>query len=189
MSKSQKGSKFERDMCRLLSKWWSGGKRDDLFWRSAGSGAMAKTRSKVGKKTYGQYGDIAATDPEGTKLLRVFTIELKRGYNKNSFVEMLDKEDKACKQTWEQFFDQVYTDHVNSKSKTWMLIWKKDRRQALVFLPIQIIIQIRKNGAEFEDVSYLKGKISLKSRRRISVFTCTLDDFLKVVKPKYIKRL
>jgi hypothetical protein len=32
---SKKGGKFERDMSRKLSLWWSYGNNDDLIWRSS----------------------------------------------------------------------------------------------------------------------------------------------------------
>jgi len=41
-----KGSSFEREICTILSKWWTNNERDDVFWRTAGSGARATTRSK-----------------------------------------------------------------------------------------------------------------------------------------------
>ncbi len=58
-----KGSNFEREICKLLSLWWTNDKRDDIFWRTSGSGARATTRSKTKQKTFGQYGDVQATDP------------------------------------------------------------------------------------------------------------------------------
>ena len=64
-----KGSQFERTVCKDLSLWWTKGKRDDVFWRTSGSGARAKTRSKTGEKTFGQYGDVQATDPIGQPLI------------------------------------------------------------------------------------------------------------------------
>lgn len=30
----EKGARFERKICRVLSLWWSGGKTDRVFWRS-----------------------------------------------------------------------------------------------------------------------------------------------------------
>ena len=73
MAAKGKGSSYEREICRLLSLWWTEGVSDDYFWRTAGSGAMAKTRSKVGKKTHGHYGDIQAVHPDGEPLIRVWS--------------------------------------------------------------------------------------------------------------------
>jgi len=40
-----KGGEFERDISRFLSRWWTYGERDDVFWRTSASGARATTRS------------------------------------------------------------------------------------------------------------------------------------------------
>jgi hypothetical protein len=37
----EKGSKFEREICKRLSLWLSKGEREDLFWRSSLSGGRA----------------------------------------------------------------------------------------------------------------------------------------------------
>src|SRR6056300_739729 len=60
-----KGDTFEREICTLLSEWWSDGKRDDIFWRHD-SGSRAKGSSRKGKTTFGAYGDIKASDPIGS---------------------------------------------------------------------------------------------------------------------------
>lgn len=73
----QKGSNFEREICKKLSLWVSEGKRDDLYWRSAMSGGRATVRSKVGKTTINQLGDITAVDPLGFPLTDKFVLECK----------------------------------------------------------------------------------------------------------------
>jgi len=184
-----KGSSFEREMCRLLSSWWSCGERDDLFWRSAGSGAMAKTRSKVGKATFGQYGDVQATDPTGQPLLDLFTIELKRGYSSETFANMLDKPAGAAKQIWETFADQVMTDFKNAGSKSWMLISRRDRRQALIFIPLSIAMELSRAGADIKSYPHLRGTFALKNGKRIRIYLTTLDDFLRNIYPEHIKKI
>lgn len=44
-----KGSVFEREICKALGRWWTDGERDDIFWRTAGSGARATCRLERGK--------------------------------------------------------------------------------------------------------------------------------------------
>ena len=74
---SNKGSGFERDVCRLLSLWVTHGDRNSVFWRSAGSGSMA-TRAKAGHSVREvQSGDIAAVDGDGHFLIKAFYIECK----------------------------------------------------------------------------------------------------------------
>jgi hypothetical protein len=68
-----KGSAYERLICKRLSLWVSGGKREDVFWRSAMSGGRATVKGK----TVRQAGDITAVAPEGHPLTDVFYIECK----------------------------------------------------------------------------------------------------------------
>lgn len=73
----QKGSAFERVVCRDLSLWMTGGKRDDLFWRSAMSGGRATVKFKKGGENLTQTGDITAIDPLGEMFTRRFIPECK----------------------------------------------------------------------------------------------------------------
>ncbi len=60
-----KGSSFERQVCRDLSKWITYGRRDDLFWRSAMSGGVATVGKKAGIDRAAQSGDISAISDGG----------------------------------------------------------------------------------------------------------------------------
>jgi len=72
-----KGSSFERCMCRAFSKWWTNNVRDDIYWRTAGSGAMATTRRKHGRTAVIGAGDMGIVDPIGKPFLDKFFIEFK----------------------------------------------------------------------------------------------------------------
>lgn len=67
----QKGSGFERVVCKQLSLWVSHGAHKDLFWRSAMSGG----RATIAKGAVRQAGDITAVAPEGHSLTDRFYIE------------------------------------------------------------------------------------------------------------------
>lgn len=73
----QKGSQFERDICKQLSKWISHGQRDDLLWRSAMSGGRATIALNKGNKNQAQAGDISMVDRRAEKLIDNFIIECK----------------------------------------------------------------------------------------------------------------
>ena len=77
-----KGSDFEREMCQVLSLWWSGGERDDVFYRTQASGARATVRSRRGKSTAYQHGDMAPIDFEGEPLCNCWSVEFKTGYGR-----------------------------------------------------------------------------------------------------------
>jgi hypothetical protein len=73
----QKGSSFERKICKELSLWVSLGERDNLFWRSAISGGRATVRHKKGLDVRNQLGDITSIDTWGDALTDNFIIECK----------------------------------------------------------------------------------------------------------------
>jgi hypothetical protein len=180
-----KGSGFEREMCRAFSLWWSGAERDDIFWRSAGSGAMAKTRSKVGKNTFGQYGDIQAVDPVGQPLLDLCVIELKRGYSRATFADSLDKKKGAALQGWEKFIVQVLADRKNAKTPYWMLVSRRDRREALVFLHREMAARLQKACAKRPGIG---GNFTVRvGDTKVRVTVMRLSDFFAVVTPEAIK--
>lgn len=135
-SKASKGSQWERDVARMLSQWWTKDDeevRDDIFWRTGGSGGMATRRSQKGKTTSGQYGDIMATDPIGAPLIKALTIELKRGYSKANPLDVVDCGDKTpLVAGW---IEQAKKAHQDSKSLSWIIIVKRDRREPFVILP------------------------------------------------------
>jgi hypothetical protein len=77
INSKQKGAAYERQICVKLSRWVSGGKKDDLFWRSAMSGGRATVSAKRGNYLNNQAGDICAVGPEGHALTSEFYIECK----------------------------------------------------------------------------------------------------------------
>jgi hypothetical protein len=109
-----KGGNFEREVAVLLSKWWSDGKRDDIFYRSQASGGRFTSRRKVGKDTALQGGDITASDPIGEPLMKKWSIEIKTGYGKKTdsgivrwdLLDFMDSRQKApvLQKMWEQCY-------------------------------------------------------------------------------------
>ena len=125
-----KGSQFERDICRQLSLWLTNGASDSVFWRTSNSGGRATTRSKKGKTTENQYGDICAIEEIGKKFLRLFTVEIKRGYNKHTVQDLFDLEDPS-KSMYASWIEQA-KESARLADTYWMIIIKRDRRQTVV---------------------------------------------------------
>lgn len=73
-----KGGGFEREMCRMLSGNVSGGKRDDIFWRTD-SGARQTQMSKGKTKGVLSHvsGDLVAVHPQGNYFVRAWYVEMK----------------------------------------------------------------------------------------------------------------
>lgn len=132
----QKGGAYERDFCKRLSLWLSG-TDDDLFWRSSMSGGRATVRSRQGKKTAGHYGDIVATDHRGRKFLKTFTLELKRGYNRcnTALSDLLDVPEEGKPQEIGMWIRQARESAKLAKSRFWLIVYKKDRRDEIVVMP------------------------------------------------------
>lgn len=72
----EKGSSFERVISRMLSKWITGNNKEELFWRSAGSGAVSTIGRKKGIKS-NQDGDISSTSAKSHWLTREMYFECK----------------------------------------------------------------------------------------------------------------
>ena len=180
-NRASKGSTFERKICTLLSEWWSDGARDDIFWRTAGSGARAKVRGRKKKSTAGQHGDICATDPIGQPLIDVFTMELKRGYNRHTIADLLDKPIGATKQEYEKWIEQAIESHTQARSFTWMLIVQRDRRDTLVFVPDYALDKLTIGGLYAPQMT-----IEFNEMR---ILGTTLTNFLEVLSQSKIMGL
>ena len=140
-----KGATFERSVCVQLSEWFSYGKRDDLFWRTHGSGARATTRHKKGLQTPGQHGDIAATDSNGKPLIDVLTFSLKRGYKGVSIQDLFDLPPTSKRREFERWIFEAYDSHKSAGSYAWGIIVKRDRRDTLFLAPDYLFQQMKIN--------------------------------------------
>ena len=77
----RKGSDFEREVAKLLSKWWAPDlfkKGELVFWRTHASGAASHLASQ-------QAGDITYINEIGRPLIDLFVIECKRTRRFNLF--------------------------------------------------------------------------------------------------------
>lgn len=174
-----KGPKFEREICGILSLWFTEGRRDDLFWRTAGSGSRATTRSKRKIRTFGSYGDIGAVDPLGLPLLDVFTISLKDGYRDTHASALLDKPNKGVFEL-EKWFAEIQAQHEQAGSISWLLIHKRKGRAAVVYIHDRIMTQLNFGVAPTICLFHVNSDI---------VKVVRLDDFLARVTPHVIKEL
>lgn len=178
---SQKGSGFERKVCKELSLWWTHGQRDDIFYRASGSGARATSRHRVGKETANAEGDICYTDADGKRLLDVLCIELKCGYayaNLMDFIETNQSETQFMK-----FWKQV-TESAEHAGTFPFLIWKRDRKNALcVFTEgfFNWLVNNDAGGVLYMDCAHFKYKYEGIQYR---FFCIKFSDFLEYFKPE-----
>jgi hypothetical protein len=137
---SGKGSSFEREICKRLSKWWTYDSRDDIFWRSSMSGGRSTVRFRQGLRTAGGDGDICALDPIGQPLLKLFTVELKRGRSHGDPGDLLDCSGSLACHPFLATLDQAKT-AADKVGNDWLLICKRDRRKATAFFSARCLLK------------------------------------------------
>lgn len=141
---SHKGSAFERAFCKDLSRWWTDGERDDVFWRTSGSGARATART--GQSTFGQYGDIQATDPIGQPLVNLVTFELKAGYRDATASDQLDILAAMTAREFVSFIRQAQESSDESGAPYWAVVHKRTRREPLITIPMELVRDLKRIG-------------------------------------------
>jgi hypothetical protein len=136
-----KGSGFERECARTLSLWWSDGIRDDLVWRTSGSGATHTTRAKKGKQTEGQAGDLCATNAEMIPFFNFFLVECKSGYRSSEPLKSIDPlcsvdspRSHKTPPLLIQWFLKADKERAVAERKTVMIIFKRTGKEPCVML-------------------------------------------------------
>lgn len=191
MANRGKGGGYERELSKMLSDWWIPG-RDDIFWRTAASGGRATNRFRQGKKTYGQSGDIQAVDPVGSPLTRVISIEAKRGHKDAHIGDTLDRLPGKKLRWWEVFLYQAQRESEEAGVPFWMLVIRRDARQALVYIPWGLYAHLQHYGATLHQARpWIKVcPITATGAKKIGfVFATTLKTFLARVKPEHVRQL
>lgn len=185
-----KGSGFEREICEYLSKWWTDGERDDVFWRTSISGGRATVRGKKGKSTQNQAGDITAVDPIGIALTKVFSIELKCGYSRHPLADLMEKS-RSTNTVWPKWFRQAEREQKNANAFSWLLITRRNYMDVLVSFPGEAFFALNKVGAELRDtVPQFRSFVFMgKERSPLSLFVTTLEQFCLAVTRKQVERL
>lgn len=196
-----KGSAFEREICKRLSEWWTNGERSDIFWRTACSGGRATVRGRQGLSTAGGHGDITALDPIGEPFLKAFAVEIKRGYNKYTIHDLIDRPSLAAQQMFEAWHQQAVESMNGSGAMGWLIIAKRDKRDALVFIPSTILVQIGRL-LEFKKLPkpyamvcvdirhlYTQSKNILCTWHPETFRVMTLTNWLAYATPEVIKKL
>lgn len=192
INSKQKGSSFERDICKKLSLWWTNDKRDDVLWRSASSGGRSTQRSKKGKSTANSAGDISALDPIAQNLLDCFSFELKSGYDKTESLSLLDTPDSNNPPMLVKWIQQAEESKQMAGSKSWVIIFRRTRRLPVVILPYAMLQDIRGDeNVLFPDIQIIFGSryIEKGKKKFFNIAILTLDTFIEKIKPSLIKAI
>ena len=183
-NRASKGSAFEREICKRLSLWWTQDEpepQDDVFWRTSNSGGRATVRSRKGKRTRQHHGDVCAVDERGRPFTDLVTIELKRGYNRATLQDLLDKPDGAAEQTHEAWLRKARENSEAAGSYSWLLIVKRDKREPLVLMDGDLFWKCELANAPA--LVFPGGKVCKE------IHVHAIKSFLAGVKPSTIKKL
>jgi len=136
VNSKNKGNAFERQIATELSLWWTEGIRDDIFYRSASSGARSTSRMAAGKTTANSGGDISFLDSLGEPLISWCSIEIKRGYSTCNAQTVLERLPGSKASILEDWIKQAVRSQQDSGAHSWLIIAKKNRAKTVVFLPL-----------------------------------------------------
>lgn len=188
-----KGSDFEREICKDLSRWWTCSDRDDVFWRTAMSGGRATVRARQGKTTAGSYGDITAIDPIGAPFLKAFALELKRGYNRDTLHDIVDCSPTAKQPTIVKWIEQAHASRKLSKSFHWMIIHRRDRRQPMVYMPkaamMYLLKQANQHMTNGMGIVAMPSHVKYEHKKKRHIGFMLLEDFFTTISPKHVREL
>ena len=155
-----KGSDFERQTCKDFSLWISNGERDDIFWRTAGSGARATVRRRSSNiSTCNSDGDMCLLDTSSADkygwFLDYYMVEIKRGYNHWRIDDFFNK--KPSKDSLLHIWIRALLD-AEKIGKLPLVIWKADRRPTIYLLDGRIPIPWIERRAIFTPVAEGMGR-------------------------------
>ena len=201
--KSKKGSKFEREVCKLLSLWWSNQKDEDIFYRTAGSGARATVRRKQGKRTADSAADMMSTHESGKPLTKACLFEMKSGYSDKhkittskktgkkgvthsrygiEVLTILDKQEYHKDPILLQWWKKIEKERIATGRKFAFIIFRRDAKLACIVMSYKMFGLLAKRTGPFDE-RILSIHFSSKEQLH-SLVILKLDDFLHWCKPK-----
>lgn len=185
MSGHDKGSAFEREVCKIFSLWWTDGERDDVFWRN---------RTRVSGKTTDkrmQGGDITAMHPEGLPFVSCFAIECKNGYARKTkkgkvswdLLDLIDGVGKkpVIMEFWKQAIEEC--SWGTRQARIPLLVFKRDFHALVISLRLKDVLRLEKYIGHIHSDAYL----SYVENESSTYLFFNLNSFLRDVSPESIK--
>jgi len=187
-----KGAGFEREFCKELSLWWTEGRRNDIFWRTAGSGARATARFKKGQRTADSYGDVKAEHEIGKPLTNYCVFSLKRGYTGKkqnmklrwaNILDIIDTPDRIkTKPAIVQWWDEIEWTLGKAFREHAFLVFKRDRKEKLISMAPSTFNYLERLN------SYYNGPTVLVSTKAVCIITMPLESFFNWCQPESLGR-
>lgn len=142
MNSKNKGSTFERLICKKLSLWITNNQRDDILWRSIGSGSFHSSKKRITKT---QAGDIAPIDPLGEEFINKYTIECK-SYKQIDLYNLFNN--KSIINKWLDKLNEEIKE-INTRP---LIIMKQNNKDILILMNEYTFL----NSYKFDDSIYIK---------------------------------
>ena len=179
-----KGGENERAQCKQWSLWWSEGldlprPRNDIFWRTAGSGARARVRTDTGENVFRGYGDMMAEDSIGQPLIDCCTFEFKKGYSNFSILDCIASKQKIPLLI--QFLQGIEKD-ARDANNTPILVCHKNRKKEIIFVPFPLFSQLRDFSGNFPGNALLR---IWDNRIERNYMVLSLAEFFKFANPQF----
>ncbi len=177
----KKGKKFEKEISKNLSQWWSNSERDDIFYITSGSGSRFTSRKKLGKNTKNSSGDIGLLDPIGQTFLDTFTIEVKSGYNDQLDIMNIIDGKKDQKHTLLNWVLKAENEAFGSNKQAFIIVIKRDYKEKIVVVD-SLIFRTKLFPKGFSG----KEILILRDCHELSIVG--YEDFFKQLKPENVKK-
>jgi len=174
-----KGSQWERDISRFLTKWVTGKEKPLVFWRTPGSGSFVTNKVSTDAS-----GDIISILPEGRFFTDIISCELKIGY---SDVDLFKHFKNTKNNILESFWNQCLRD-ASQVNKHGMLIYKKKGYNAIVGIENDLMCLLKQQIELPKSITVTFDKLSPLVLFDMEVFfTTILPNHIMNIDKKYIK--
>lgn len=199
-----KGGNFEREISKQLSLWFTDGKSELGFYRTAGSGGRATSRHR-GKKEVKQedFGDIKAETDECKPFTDFFCIELKTGYatkskstakkhegnqviKLNNWAILDELDSRKEKSQFITFWEQVVRD-ADLTNREPLLIFRREQKYPCIAMYTDLFDTFN------SDFGFCKANYISFVSQQYSITVLNLKEFLTwtqgKINQKYMKKL
>lgn len=187
-TKKQKGGQFERTLCVQFSKWWTGGEREDVFWRTSGSGNRATSRRRRGEAIVKyQCGDMTFIDDIGRPLIEKFNFEFKF-YRHYELLSTLSP--TLANHSWLHFWAECCYE-ARTTERIPFLVTKQNRHIPIVWVPSTLHLELLQHNLHFNPcmlISLVGQEVNTKKFGRFvtedqKVVGFRLEQFFILVDP------
>jgi hypothetical protein len=178
---ANKGSAFEREISKFLSKWLTGSEKPYQYWRMPGSGCLCT----ISEENADLSGDIRSLTTEAKFLTDLFSIELKTGYPQTSFWQHFAKiKGFKLKEFWQQA-----TRDASKSEKRPMLIYRKKGKKVLIGIDYETYDIICYHINDLTLINNIRMYFSEEKEDLLPLVLMDFYDFFETMKPENIKNI